>query len=391
MLLPFTRLALAAFLLYGIGYVVPLLRRDFGITESTAGFHASAIAVGTILAGFTADRFVRRLGEPLAAGIATAVVAVASLTVAFGPTVAFTLAGAALLGIGGGTLLSWVNHQLSALGGQRARVALARASVVGLLAGMAAPLAIAAVESIGFNGRLAMALPVPIVAVVEVVQRLRGVSVYVTEHPVAEGAKPATRLPWVYWRSWLVLVLVITLEFSVVFWGASVIAINTGAGTSEATTAAAAFLLGMTAARVALSAGVGTRTSRVRVAALSLLAVMIGALITWQAGSTVIAAAGLFIAGMGVGPLYPLTVAFALSLVPGNEDAGAARATLATGLALTGAPLILAVAAEQIGLVNAWPLVAVIALTAIGLVIATRRDAPPRTEFLGPNALSSPP
>jgi MFS family permease len=133
----------------------------------------------------------------------------------------------------------------------------------------------------------------------------------------------------------------------------------------------------MTAARVALAAGVGTRASRLRVTALSLLAVVIGALITWQAGSTVIAAAGLFIAGMGVGPLYPLTVAFALSVVPGSEDAGAARATLATGLALTGAPLILAVAAEQIGLVNSWPMVALIALTAIGLVMATRRDAPP--------------
>jgi hypothetical protein len=78
-----------------------------------------------------------------------------------------------------------------------------------------------------------------------------------------------------------------------------------------------------------------------------------------------------------VGPLYPLTIAFALSVVPGSVDAGAARATLATGLALTGAPLILAVAAEQIGLVNAWPLIAVIAVIGVGLVLATRRDVPP--------------
>jgi hypothetical protein len=50
-LLPFTRLALSAFLLYGIGYVVPLLRRDLDINATTAGLHASGIAIGTIIAG----------------------------------------------------------------------------------------------------------------------------------------------------------------------------------------------------------------------------------------------------------------------------------------------------------------------------------------------------
>jgi MFS family permease len=376
-----TRLGLSAFLLYGIGYVVPLLRRDLGIDDTTAGLHASAIAVGTIISGLSADRVSRRVGVPIAAALATILVAAASVTVALGPTVLFTLAGAATLGVGGGVILAWVNHSLSALGGNRARVALARAGPVGLLAGLASPLAIAAVESLGGDGRLAMLLPLPVVAVVEAVQRRRGIRVEAVVEPTVEadgdGQPVPRRLPAAYWRTWLVMVLGISLEFGVVFWGASLIALNTGAGTSEATTSAAAFLIGMLAARLSLSAGIGTRASRLRLLTGALLAVIVGALIAWQADSVVLAALGLFVAGVGVGPLYPRTVAHALSLVPANANAGAARATLGTGVALTSVPFLLAITAQQIGLVAAWPLIAMIALVAIGLVLATGADQPP--------------
>jgi predicted MFS family arabinose efflux permease len=157
-----------------------------------------------------------------------------------------------------------------------------------------------------------------------------------------------------------------------------VIAANTGAGTSEAATAAAGFLFGMLLARGSLAAGFGTRAPRPRVITVALLAVVVGSLITWRAGSPVLGSVGLFVAGLGVGPLYPVTIAFALSLVPNNAEAGASRATLATGVAVGGAPFLLAVAAEQIGLVNAWPMIAAIAVVSMGMALATRRDAAPR-------------
>jgi hypothetical protein len=53
----------------------------------------------------------------------------------------------------------------------------------------------------------------------------------------------------------------------------------------------------------------------------------------------------------------------------------AARTTLASGVAILSAPFILAVAAEQIGLVNAWPLLGAIALAGVAILVVTRRDA----------------
>lgn len=378
MLLPFGRMGIAAFLLYGIGYIVPLLRRDLGISESMAGLHASAVAIGTLLAGIAGERYMRRLGDTLAPRVAMLGIGIAGLVVAFASNVAMTLAGAGLFGVAGGILLSWVNHTLSSLGGREASIALARVNLVGLIAGLASPIAIATVDSLGVTGRFAMFLPFPFVAVLEGVfwRRARTEPAPPARVEVAPR-RPAQRLPGAYWRAWLVIVVAVALEFTIVYWGASLIGIRTGAGTSEATTAAAAFLLGMIASRIALAAGLGTHAARLRVTSLALGAVIVGALVTWQATSLVISAAGLFVAGLGVGPLYPVGIAFALSLVREAPEAAAARATLATGVALIGAPFLLAVTAERIGLENAWPLVAVAALVAIALVAATRRDAAP--------------
>ena len=385
MLLPFGRLAGAAFLLYGIGYVVPLLRRDLAIGDSMAGLHASAVAVGTLLAGALGERFMRTLGDTLAPRIAMLGICLAGVLVAFAPNVALTLAGALLFGVAGGITLSWVNHRLSAPGGHEAAVAIARVNLIGLVAALASPIAISAVDGFGLNGRLAMLLPLPLVLGLEAIHwRSPGARgrVQEAEEVAAAGNGAAAappratgRLPSAYWRAWLVIVVAVALEFTIVYWGASLIDLRTGAGTAQATTAAAGFLLGMIAVRIALAAGFGTRASRVWLTTAALGAVAVGALITWQATSLLLGGFGLFVAGAGVGPLYPVSITHALALVRDAPEAAAARATLATGVALIGAPFLLAVTGERIGLVNAWPLVAVAAIAAVGVVATTRRDA----------------
>jgi MFS family permease len=375
--LAFARLSLAGYLLYGFGYVVPLLRRDLGLSESLAGLHATAIAVGIILSGLAGDRFARRLGADGAGRSAVLAVAAAGFSVAFAPHVVVSLVAGLFFGFFAGVVLSSVNQQLSALGGRAASVALARANLSALVATLLAPLAIATLDDIGVGGRLGLLVPLPLIGLIEVANWRRRIG----GPPVADlrsGQDPAAdRLSGAYWRAWVVLVLVIAIEFSIVFWASSLIGVRTGAGTSEATTAAAAFLLGMIVARAAVSTGLGTRTSRAGVMTFALLLVVVGIVGTWQATSVALSAVALFVAGLGVGPLYPVGVAFSLSLVTGAPEAAAARTTLASGVAILSAPFILAVAAEQVGLVNAWPSLAGIALLAIAMLVLTRADSSP--------------
>lgn len=374
MTLAFARLSLAGYLLYGFGYVVPILRRDLGLAESLAGLHASAIAVGIILSGVAGDRFARRLGADVAGRTAVLGVGAVSFAVAFAPHVLVSLVAGLFFGFFAGVVLSSVNQQLSALGGRAASVALARANLSALVATLLAPLAIAALDDLGVGGRLGLLAPLPLIGLIEVVNWRRPIGG--PREPNARSAEdPASdRLSGAYWRAWVVLVLVIAIEFSIVFWASSLIEIRTGVGTSEATTAAATFLLGMIVARAAVSTGLGIRGSRAGVMTFALILVVVGIVGTWQASSVVLSAAALFVAGLGVGPLYPVGVAFTLSLVRSAPEAAAARTTLASGVAILSAPFILAVVAEHVGLVNAWPMLGVTAFVAMGILVLTRRD-----------------
>lgn len=375
MILAFARLSLGGYLLYGVGYVVPLLRRDLGLSESLAGLHASAIAVGIILSGIAGERFVRRLGTDPAGRASVVAFGASAAGVAVAPHVAVSLTGGLIFGFFGGVVLSLVNQQLSALGGRSASVALARANLSALVASLLAPLAIAAFEDLGAGGRLGLLVPLPLIGLIEVVNWRRPIGG--PRAPDARSARhPAPgRLPGTYWRAWVVLVLVVSIEFSVVFWASTLIGIQTGAGTSEATTAAAAFVLGMIVARAAVSTGLGTSTSRTRLMTIALVLVVIGILGAWQATTVPLSAVALFLAGLGVGPLYPVGVAFSLGLVRAAPEASAARTTLASGVAILFAPFLLAVTAERVGLVNAWPLLGVIALAAIGMLVVSRGDS----------------
>src|SRR5450759_4775167 len=51
--------AVGGYLLYGIGSATPYLRADLHLTDFEAGLHASALAVGVLAAGFSADAIAR--------------------------------------------------------------------------------------------------------------------------------------------------------------------------------------------------------------------------------------------------------------------------------------------------------------------------------------------
>ena len=375
MILPFARLSLGGYLLYAFGYIVPLLRRDLGLSESIAGLHASAIAIGIILSGILGERFVRRLGVDVAGRAAILGMGAACLAVAFAPHPLVSLAGGLIFGFFAGVVLSWVNQVLSAIGGHAASVALARANLSALVASLVAPLAIATLDDLGAGGRLGLLVPLPLIAIIEVINWRRPIGTRPAPDARATQSHLVERLPAAYWRAWVVLVLVVSIEFAVVFWASSLIVARTGSGTSEATTAAAAFVLGMVLSRAGVSTGLGARISRTGLMTVALVLVVVGIAGAWQATTLVLSAGSLFAAGVGVGPLYPVGVAFSLSLVRAAPDAAAARTTLASGVAILSAPFILAVAAEQVGLVNAWPLLGAIALAAIGILVVTRRDS----------------
>ena len=129
--------------------------------------------------------------------------------------------------------------------------------------------------------------------------------------------------------------------------------------------AAGGFFAGMLLGRAALSLErIGGIDPRGLVRGGLVLAI-VGSLAAWLAGDPVMAAAALFVTGVGVSGQYPLGAALTLPLGAAAPAAAAARLTPASGLAVLVAPLVLGAAADLVGVERAWLLIPALALAAL--------------------------
>jgi MFS family permease len=80
---------------------------------------------------------------------------------------------------------------------------------------------------------------------------------------------------------------------------------------------------------------------------------------------------GLLLGGLGTAGLYPIGLTVALHEAPKARLEAAARATLASGLAVFLAPSALGLAADAIGVVTAWLIVPGLALAGLAVLAVT--------------------
>ena len=138
----FSFLALWSYLLYGLGNATPYLRDDLRLTSFEAGLHASALALGILVAGATADGLGRKVGLSRLFDLSVVYFVVAVGMIVLAPALAVSLAGAFLLGMGGGTLVTQVNVELSRFGQAQSRLLLSQGNAFSMVLAAAAPLEI---------------------------------------------------------------------------------------------------------------------------------------------------------------------------------------------------------------------------------------------------------
>jgi fucose permease len=170
------------------------------------------------------------------------------------------------------------------------------------------------------------------------------------------------------------------VEFCLVFWAADAFTEWHGAGPAAAPVLAATFLLGMALVRAASSKLTkGRHPQVVMLAACGVAGIGFAGFWAWP--NTIGAAIGLLIAGGGVALLYPAALARLVAAWPDDRDRAAARGALASGLAIGGAPFLLAALSDAVGLRAAYLivpglLIALTLLTAITRRFPARRSSP---------------
>ena len=365
-------LAIWAYMLYGLGYATPYLREDLRLTAFEAGLHASALAIGVLTAGVTADAVARWMGTNRLLDVSVAILLAAVTLVVLAPVLPLSLAGAFLMGLGGGSLGTHVNVQIGRASATDSRKLMGQANALSMVTAAAAPLAIGLAAVFLHNWKIALlAAIVALIALTLLRPRATG--------PTTSVRMPRSSLPAGYWMAWLFMVLAVSIEFSFVFWGSTMVARKTAISSADATLLVSLFVAGMFAGRAAIGRGLGARRGSRGLLAVGLAIVLTGASLVWVSTVPALAGLGLFLGGLGTAGLWPIGIAVALQIAPKAQFEASARATLASGFAVLIAPSALGLLADEVGVVSAWPVILLVAAAAMVVVAVTPPAGDPKT------------
>jgi predicted MFS family arabinose efflux permease len=340
------------------GDVISFLRADLALSYRAASLHPAALAAGLIVCGLFGERAMAWLGRDAALTLGLVGTCGGAALLSLAPTAAVSLAGCLLMGARGGLVVVVVPAALAERSGADRAIALGEANAATYAASLVATVATGLFAAGGQNWRSGLALGVELAAVA--LARC-GSDPIPAATPRADAG--AGRLPAAYWAYWATLFCVIALEQCTLLWGPEVLERVQGLPRAAAATAAGAFSAAMLTGRLS-SAPLLRRVAAQRLFLASLALTLPGFLLYWGARQPAWSVVGLFLLGLGIALLYPLTLGFAIGAAGELKDAASARAALASGVAILSMPMALGALADALGLQRACLLLPALAAAA---------------------------
>jgi MFS family permease len=375
-ILAYCALATFTYLLYGFGPLLSFLREELHFSYTLISLHTSLWSAGALVAGLAFDRISRRVGRRRLFWLSAAGVVVGAVLLMVAYTVWLTLLCAALLGSVGTTLMIGTSVILADRHGERRDRALVEANIGASMTAVVVPAILGFLHGTPAGWRMSMLVPVVAMGVIFVL--FRRTALPMTPSQANGSSLPEHRLPAVYWLFALLAGVSVGIEFCVIYYGAELLRAATGLSTARAAAAMSLFLVGALAGRV-LGSGLTRRPGRALALMFAALCLtMVGFVAFWLVSDTPLRLTGLFVAGLGVANLYPLTLAMAIAAAPGHTDRATARVQVLGGFVAAVAPFALGSLADHVGIQHAYvvePVIIVIALVLLaGAYTRMRRN-----------------
>jgi MFS family permease len=369
--LSYGAIAAYAFWLYAFGPALALLRAELHLSYALVGVYSALWAGGAGVAGVIFAPLARRLRRSVLLWCSAAATTAGAGLFAATHTVGGTMLGAALLGSAGTIMLTCGQAILSDRHGALRDRGLTEANIGAAGCAVLAPLLLGALQDTPAGWRAVMAPPVLLLACLYA----RYWHVPLPEAPTGPGTEGTARLSRSCWLLAAMVAVGIAVEFCVVYFGAELLT-STGLRTTAAATAMSGFYFGILAGRASGGWLIRRPGRTVPVLWASLVVTIAGFVLFWLAGQPAPAIAGLFVCGVGVANLYPLSLALALAAAPGNGDRANGAIQLLGGVFVVASPYLLGSLADQLGLRAAFTVEpALIGVCAI-LLLAGLRLAP---------------
>jgi fucose permease len=361
-------LALYAYFLNIPGPIIPFLRDELDLSYAAASFHFSAFAAGILVVGLLGQVIITRFGRWRSLSIGAIGIGLGALLLVMGRSPLVTVGAIFLMGTIGSLILAVVPTLLFEEHGELRAVAISEANLLSSLVSTAAPLLVGWFASIWLGWRLALLLAgLPCLLI--------GLLMVRSVHTLPAQINPdrsAQKLPFLFWFYWLALVLAVSIEFCMVYWGAEFCQTVYAMSRAGAAQAVSLFLAGMMIGRAASSRLLRHYPER-KIVFFSLLTGFCGFGLYWSSVHQVLGLLGLALTGLGVASLYPLILSLAISAADGRQAQAGARATLASGFAILLLPFLLGQLADHTNLHSAFAVVAVLFIVLMVMLLISRR------------------
>ncbi len=359
-----------SYLISLLGPVMAFLVVELNLTYTVSSLHLSAFSLGAIISGLVGDRLMRRFGRRAIFWGGASGMGLAVGLLALGQSVFISLMAVFLMGLLGILFLITLQAALADHHGSQRGIALTEANIVASLCASLSALLIGYFATTVLGWRTALWLPIVAFLVVLIATRVQPIpnpKLPMSENstrsvPTTGVAEP---LPLVYWLLWGVVFLGVSIEWCISFW--SVDFLDKVVGLDKST---AASVVGVYFAAMVIGRWAGSLLIR-QFQATTLLPAAVGLVVLgfpffWLGTATWLNIGGLFVVGLGVANLYPLTLSAALDVAASQSNRASARISSAAGLATLISPFVLGWLADSLGIQLAFSLV----LLLVGLILA---------------------
>ena len=371
------QVALVNFYLGGFGPAQPLLREDQQTSLTIAGLHGTAMGLASIIAGALNPYLVHRFGRNRASWLGIGLFAAGIVMFVYCPPVQLTLLATLLGGIGTSTVINNTVTSISHHYKEDAAIALPQSNSIGSAGYVLGTLLVGTLAGTSISWRYGLLLAAPLAVVLYIFGREKGTEEHV---PDLDGPQRG-KLSLAFWLAWVGFVACISSEFATTFWAAALLRDRVGSTAAISTVCIVALGTGMGVGR--WFGGPALRRFKLDHQLQILIgSQFIGFTIFWSSHILWLSLISLLIMGLGISMQFALASIRLMGLSDNRPDLAIGKSSLAAGIAIGGAPFLLGVLGDSLGISRAYIMVPV--LIAIAMLIIVKVPSHEDTNTIKP-------
>lgn len=354
---------------------MPFLAAEMGLTFTEIGFHFTVMSVGIVSISLIGDMVAKWMGNDQLIWSAAILIGIALFGVTNGGTLAITLFSMFLFGCAIGAVVLISNTAIAIAAGQHAAKAYTEANIAVGVVMVLGPLLAGLIARSALGWQAIAFLPLIYVGILKVFfwgLRLPVAQLGRENSPGFARDVDNRPLPLLFWIFGMLMFLSVGIESLVSAMGASffttVVRLDPSTSAAIMSVFAVAIVLGRMIGRYLL--GLMTES---RLLILSLVWVLLTFPVYWLSPLPILNVLGMFLVGLGVGNLAPLSVSGAMTSAGEVTNRASARFGLFPPIAILIFLQLFSILSDQFGMQRAYTFMIVLVIVAIAIVMGTNR------------------